>query len=133
MNLEELLGIDLDHPLQRRAKRMVESGEGLLDDLVALRKRKRMSQDDVAERMEISQSAVARIESGERDPRLSTLRRYAMAIGAVVEHRVLDDEAPAVRPAKSGQHMHFEWPRPDRVIDDLGNRSSPTGERLSPR
>lgn len=115
MNLEEMLGINPRDPLQRRAKRMVETDETLLDDLVKMRKAKALSQDDVAARMEISQSAVARIESGERDPRLSTLRRYAMAVGAVYEHRVLDDELGDVRMA-SGHHVSVVWPRPEKTI-----------------
>lgn len=41
-----------------------------------------VSQTAVAARMGTSQSAVARIESGEADVKLSTLERYAEAIGA---------------------------------------------------
>lgn len=115
MDLEELLSINPRDPLQLRAKRMVETDELLLDQLVAMRKAKGLSQDQVAERMEITQSAVARIESGERDPRLSTLRRYAMAVGAYYEHHVVDDEVRSVRTA-SGEHVDTAWPRPERKI-----------------
>jgi transcriptional regulator with XRE-family HTH domain len=40
-----------------------------------------LSQTEVAARMGTSQSAVARLESGDADLRLSTLERYAAAIG----------------------------------------------------
>ncbi|HTV11405.1 MAG TPA: helix-turn-helix transcriptional regulator [Acidimicrobiales bacterium] len=40
-----------------------------------------LSQTEVAARMGTSQSAVARLESGGSDLRLSTLERYAAAIG----------------------------------------------------
>jgi predicted transcriptional regulator len=40
-----------------------------------------LSQTEVAARMGTSQSAVARIEAGDLDLRLSTLERYAQAIG----------------------------------------------------
>ncbi|MBI4491615.1 MAG: helix-turn-helix transcriptional regulator [Chloroflexi bacterium] len=40
-----------------------------------------LSQTEVAARMGSSQSVVARIESGEVDTRLSTLERYAAALG----------------------------------------------------
>ena len=40
-----------------------------------------LSQTEVAARMKTSQSAVARLESGEADLRLSTLERYAAALG----------------------------------------------------
>jgi predicted transcriptional regulator len=39
-----------------------------------------LTQTDVAARMGTSQSAVARLESGEADIRLSTLERYAAAL-----------------------------------------------------
>lgn len=88
MNLDELLGIDLSNPSHRLARVLAEQDEQLVDRLVELRKASGKSQVDIAEAMGISQSAVARIESGERDPRLSTLRRYAHAIGAVITHTV---------------------------------------------
>jgi predicted transcriptional regulator len=40
-----------------------------------------LSQTEVAARMGTSQSAVARLESGDADVRLSTLERYAAALG----------------------------------------------------
>jgi predicted transcriptional regulator len=40
-----------------------------------------LSQTEVAARMGTSQSAVARLESGDGDVRLSTLGRYAAALG----------------------------------------------------
>jgi transcriptional regulator with XRE-family HTH domain len=40
-----------------------------------------LTQTEVAARMGTSQSAVARLESGDADVRLSTLERYAAAIG----------------------------------------------------
>jgi predicted transcriptional regulator len=41
-----------------------------------------LSQTEVAARMGTSQSAVARLESGDADVRLSSLERYAAALGA---------------------------------------------------
>lgn len=67
---------------------------GLLDDLTARRRAAGLSQTEVAARMGTSQSAVARLESGRADVRLSTLRRYAAALGQVVTLgvRTLGDE-----------------------------------------
>jgi DNA-binding XRE family transcriptional regulator len=87
MNLDELLGIDLDDPHQRLARDLVEADEKMLDELVRIRK-EHLTQSQVGEQMGISQGAVARIESGDRDPHLSTLRRYAFAVGAVIKHNV---------------------------------------------
>jgi predicted transcriptional regulator len=47
-----------------------------------------LSQTEVAARMGTSQSAVARLESGALDVRLSTLARYARALGDDVDVRL---------------------------------------------
>jgi ribosome-binding protein aMBF1 (putative translation factor) len=60
----------------------------LLRDLAARRERSGLTQKDVATRMRTSQSAVARIERGEIDAKLSTVERYAAAIGHRLEWRV---------------------------------------------
>ena len=44
-----------------------------------------LSQTEVASRMGTSQSAVARLEAGESDVRLSTLERYAAAVGMTLD------------------------------------------------
>ena len=53
----------------------------VLRDLVTWRKQCRLSQQVVAEWMDTTQSAVSELESGRIDPRLSTLQRYARALG----------------------------------------------------
>lgn len=49
-----------------------------------------LSQTEVAARMGTSQSAVARLESGALDVRLSTLARYAAALGDDVDVKLSD-------------------------------------------
>jgi ribosome-binding protein aMBF1 (putative translation factor) len=60
----------------------------LLRELAERRERASITQKDVAARMKTSQSAVARIERGEIDAKLSTVERYATAIGHRLEWRV---------------------------------------------
>jgi DNA-binding XRE family transcriptional regulator len=48
-----------------------------------------LTQKQVAESMETSQSAVARMEAGEIDAKLSTVDRYAAAIGQKVEWQLV--------------------------------------------
>lgn len=60
---------------------MAARRRALADELVERRAKLGLSQTEVAARMGTSQSAVARLESGEVDVRLSTLERYAEAIG----------------------------------------------------
>jgi ribosome-binding protein aMBF1 (putative translation factor) len=53
----------------------------LVAELVEARVQVGLSQTEVAAQMGTSQSAVARLEAGEADMRLSTLERYAAAVG----------------------------------------------------
>lgn len=62
-------------------KEMAQQRRTLAAALTAKRVALGLSQTEVAARMGTSQSAVARLESGEADLRLSTLERYAAAIG----------------------------------------------------
>jgi predicted transcriptional regulator len=69
-------------------REMADRRRALADDLVALRGRVGLSQTEVAARMGTSQSAVARLESGDADVRLSTLERYAAALDHQLEFRI---------------------------------------------
>jgi predicted transcriptional regulator len=69
-------------------REMAERRRALADDLVTQRQALGLSQTEVAARMGTSQSAVARLESGDADVRLSTLERYAAAIGHELDWRL---------------------------------------------
>jgi predicted transcriptional regulator len=69
-------------------KEMAERRRELAAELVVLRRAAGLSQTEVAARMGTSQSAVARIESGDADVRLSTLDRYAVALGHELDIRL---------------------------------------------
>ena len=60
----------------------------LVSELVKARQEHGLSQTEVAARMGTSQSAVARLERGDLDVRLSTLERYAAAVGHTVDLRI---------------------------------------------
>ena len=60
-------------------------------ELVDFGRRAGLSQGEVAERMGVSQQAVSKFEAYDADPKLSTLRRYANAVGALLGHRVERD------------------------------------------
>jgi ribosome-binding protein aMBF1 (putative translation factor) len=69
-------------------RRMSEDRGRLLADLTARRQAEGLSQTQIAARMGTSQSAVARLEAGEVDVRMSTLERYAAAIGSKISWRL---------------------------------------------
>lgn len=86
----------LDEIVEKRKKakpafpQMVEANlraRRLLRSLAERRKKLRLSQTAVAARMGTSQSALARLEGGESDPRISTVERYALAVGQELVHR----------------------------------------------
>ena len=61
----------------------------LLRQLAKERESSGLTQADVAARMATSQPAVARMEAGEVDPKLSTVARYAKALGRTVEWHLI--------------------------------------------
>jgi DNA-binding XRE family transcriptional regulator len=63
-------------------RRMSVQRRRLVAELTGQRRSAGLSQTEVAARMGTSQSAVARLETGEADVRVSTLERYAAAIGS---------------------------------------------------
>ena len=92
--------MDQSDALNSRARSLLEADRRLLEELVQRRKELDLTQAEVARRMDVSQSAVARIESGARDLHQSTSRRYAMAVDAMVEHHVIADEPARERSAR---------------------------------
>jgi transcriptional regulator with XRE-family HTH domain len=76
----DALASDAGEVVERLARRRVELG---------------LSQTVVAARMGTSQSAVARLEAGRSDPRLSTLERYAAALGTSVGYAVGGEDEPS--------------------------------------
>jgi len=66
----------------------------LVRQLAEIRAELSISQTRLAALMGTSQSAVARLESGESDARASTLARYAAALGLRIEFEIVEESAP---------------------------------------
>jgi predicted transcriptional regulator len=73
---------------------MADRRREVIEELAEARRSSGVSQTEVAARMGTSQSAVARLESGELDARMSTLERYAAAVGRTVDWQVRPAEEP---------------------------------------
>ena len=80
-----------DKNLERRAGLLVDARDRLLEDLVSLRKEHKLSQQTVAERMGVSQPTVAAFERYDANPTVSSIIRYAMAVDALLDIKVVDD------------------------------------------
>jgi DNA-binding XRE family transcriptional regulator len=79
------------HLAKARAKLLAREDRQMKADLIDLRQRAGLSQKDVADMLGISQQAINKLERYDSDPKMSTLRRYANAVGALVEHSVTPD------------------------------------------
>lgn len=88
-----------------------ECNEALIQALIAARQGAEITQRALAQRMETSQSVVVHLEAGHSDPRLSTIARYAAALGKVVAWRLEDAITPESGCAAPGAFVPSR-PRP---------------------
>jgi DNA-binding XRE family transcriptional regulator len=107
-DIAALLGIDLDDPDVQRESAAVERDMRLIESLVGVRKQLGLTQTEVADRMGRSQPAVSDFERVGGDPRLSTVRRYALAIGAEVHHLVRTEGAATYGTASTSASVVIE-------------------------
>jgi DNA-binding XRE family transcriptional regulator len=105
----DFLELGSESPSERRARILAGNDSDLLSDLIALRKEKRITQAMLAGRMGVTQATVASFERYDSDPKLSTIRRYAHAIEALVNHVVEADEGQYAH-GESWQVMSFSIP-----------------------
>lgn len=123
LTLDEILGISPNDPLALRADALVDQDEALLDDLIKIRK-DNFTQAEVAGKLGVKQSTVAAFERYGNDPKLSTIRRYAHAIGALVAHKVEPDSGQLLDDRKS------DWlvvaPGVVRIGANAGNSTAAT-------
>ena len=82
--------------IRARAKVLAREHRTMRTELIALRREAGLTQGDVAERMGVRQQAVSKFERYDSDPKLSTVRRYANPVGALVEHRVERDQGQSI-------------------------------------
>lgn len=73
------------------ARELARADQQFLVRLVQKRVDQGLTQDDMAKRMGVSQPTVAAFERYDNDPKLSTIRRYAHALGVSIRH-ILDGE-----------------------------------------
>ncbi|CAD6005281.1 helix-turn-helix domain-containing protein [Agreia sp. COWG] len=110
---------------QKRAAELAKADYRLLAGLVRTRKLRKMSQQDVADKLGLSQPTIASFERYDGDPKLSTIRRYAHAIGAIVTHQVAPD---------NGQLSHLvDWSASTNsvAVVMLHSYSTPSSKRAN--
>ncbi|WP_106980048.1 helix-turn-helix domain-containing protein [Streptomyces griseofuscus] len=120
--LDELLGIDPDDPRTATEIEDAEAYAALVESLVVLRKRRGLTQQDVAAYMETSQSVVSDFERVGGNARYSTLQRYARAVGARL-CTMLD---------ASGANLAPTWRKAAELPVRLAHRSAAHSPVLAP-
>lgn len=86
--MDEILGIDWESPEAQLAVDLTREDAHLLAELVAARKEARLTPQDVARHLGQTVAQVQEFERYYADPTLGQIRRYALAIGAMVSHTV---------------------------------------------
>ncbi|MFF1903189.1 helix-turn-helix domain-containing protein [Kitasatospora sp. NPDC058218] len=96
--LHDLLDLDPDDPRVAASLDDAQAYAELVETLVVARKKRGLTQRDVAELMGTSQSTISEFERAGGDARYSTLQRYARAVDARLLSMV-DHTAAALTPA----------------------------------
>lgn len=116
ISLPELAGFADDDPEVVAARADVTAYADLIEGLVELRHRRRMTQADVAEVMGTTQSVVSHFERLGGEARFSTVQRYARAVGAQLHWHASIDDGDATTPFRA---------RPDSGVHTLPLASLP--------
>ena len=91
--------------IEKLAEELVVTHRRFLRSLVEARKKAGLSQAQVAERMATSQPNVSAFERYDANPTLSTVRRYALAVGARLRADVLESASDAEWRVIRGGHV----------------------------
>lgn len=110
---------------RRRARKLARTEAQLKKDLVDARKQRDLTQQDVGDLLAVTQATISRFEDPDNDPRLSTIIKYANAIGATVTVRVdLDNhDITTLKPA-SGTRQQVELPPQTSYFGETTKHSS---------
>jgi transcriptional regulator with XRE-family HTH domain len=89
----------LARPAVRREYDKLDDEFAFMDQILKARASAGLTQAELAARIGTTQSAVARLEApgGKHSPSIATLRRYASALGYMVQVRLVRDPDPASR------------------------------------
>jgi len=106
---------DVDYgSLVAQAEALADDHAEMMASLVALR-REGLTQTEVAERMGVTQPTVAGLERYDANPTLSTVRRYALAVGAMIKTRV-ERSAPSPSIRSQEEPTGYVW------VTDVGEQ-----------
>lgn len=104
--------------IRDRAQSLAREQHELMSSLVQFRVKHHLRQEDVAERLGITQAAVSKFERYDSNPTLASIRRYALAVGVRLNLTAIDDLAefsvevdPLAVTRKSSRSSEVDWSR----------------------
>lgn len=83
----DLLDEEFDTPEVDLAFHLAQEDHHLLAKLVAERERQGLTQEQLGERIGLTQATISAFEKLGNDPHMSTVRRYARALGVMIRHQ----------------------------------------------
>lgn len=81
MNIQNLKNKALQNPAVKAEYDLLESEFSLIDALLTMRNKARLTQDEIARKLGTQRSNVSRLERGSSNPSWKTLQNYAHACG----------------------------------------------------
>lgn len=78
--------------LRKRARKLIENDKKLIDELVSIRESKGLDRVVVAKRMGVTVDYLFYFEHGYIDCTMSDIRRYAHALGVIIEYNIVEDD-----------------------------------------
>ncbi|NQX22718.1 helix-turn-helix transcriptional regulator [Curtobacterium sp. VKM Ac-2852] len=88
---------DEETPAERLGRELAVADLELINTIRAKRLERGLSQAELGRLIGVSQATVSEFESGVTEPRLQTVRRYARALGIMIEHHVRDADLSYAR------------------------------------
>ena len=92
LSWEEVEAKLLENPEVVKESEKLEPEFQALRKLILLRRRNKITQQDLAEKINMRQSHIARLESGEITPTLKILKRYADGLNLVITFNIVSLE-----------------------------------------
>lgn len=92
MNFKNFKQKALDNPEIRKEYDALQDEFSLIDQLVTMRTKAGLTQDEVAKRLGTNKSNISRLERGRGNPSWGTLNKYAAACGFRVKLEAIKDD-----------------------------------------
>jgi len=82
----------LENPEVRKEYDALEEEFSLIDQLITMRTKAGLTQEDVAKKLGTNKSNISRLERGKSNPSWGTLNKYAAACGFTVKLDAIEDD-----------------------------------------